>query len=152
MLAVGAAAALLTIDSGSHKLLASHATPTIVLPKTPTTPVTPTTPSPGGGAVQTPATTLIGRTITWDGMQISTVQGIGAVIQTVGLRSWGDVAGLEPGDVIESIDSHPIDAAAQIASALRGVARGRAVSVSVERGSTMFATSVPFEGSPTTSP
>lgn len=148
---VGVAATVLAIGSGSasHKP-ASRAASTGLVPN----PATPTPTIPGGGAASsgTPANTITGRTVNWLGMQISTVQGVGAVIQTVQLGTPADTAGLDPGDVIQTINGHSIAAADQIATAVKGLRQGDAVGISVERGSTLFTTVAPFDGHPTTSP
>jgi membrane-associated protease RseP (regulator of RpoE activity) len=99
-----------------------------------------------------PGTTIIGRTVTWLGMQISTVENVGVVIQTVQLGSPADAAGLDPGDIIESVNHHSISAANQLRSAVRGLKAGDAVQISVDRGSTLFATVADFAGPPITSP
>lgn len=126
-------------------------TPTInVVPNlqspNPATPAPSTTPGPA------PGNTVSGRTITWLGMQISTVQNVGAAIQTVQLGSPADAAGLEPGDVIQTVNRHTITAAEQLRDAVRDLRAGQAVQISVDRGSTLFATVAEFAGQPTTSP
>ncbi len=114
--------------------------PTLTIPRT-----TPTTPAP-------PPTGLTGRSVNWLGMQISTVQNVGAVIQTVALGSSADIAGLEPGDVIETVNRHSVSAAQQIRTAVAGLKQGQAVAISVERGSTYVSTTAGIQGHPTTSP
>ncbi|HET9720429.1 MAG TPA: PDZ domain-containing protein [Solirubrobacteraceae bacterium] len=105
--------------------------------------------SPTGGS---PATSLTGRTVNWLGMQISTVQNVGAVIQTVRLGSPADAAGLDPGDIIQTVNRRTILAAAQIRYAVSHLRTGQAVDISVDRGSTQFSTVAAFAGQPTTSP
>jgi S1-C subfamily serine protease len=85
-------------------------------------------------------------------MQISTVQNVGAVIQTVQLGSPADIAGLDPGDIIQTVNRHTITAAGQIQGAVRDLKAGDAVQISIDRGSTLFATVAQFAGQPTTSP
>ncbi len=96
--------------------------------------------------------TITGRTVTWLGMQIATVQNVGVVIQTVQLGSPADTAGLDPGDIIQTVNRRVITAADQIRGAVRDLKAGDAVQISVERGSTLFATVADFAGHPTTSP
>lgn len=125
--------------------------PTITLP-TPTIP-NPNAPSPSGAPAQTtPATGLTGRTVSWLGMEISTVQGVGAVIQTVDLGSAADAAGLDPGDIIQSINGHEISYADQIGPAVKGLRRGTGIPISVQRGSTAFGTVIVFASAPKTGP
>lgn len=149
--ALGVFLTVLATDSGSpsHKP-ASRATTTGLLP-TPA-PQTPTIPGGGASAPSTPATTITGHTVNWLGMQISTVQGAGAVIQTVQLGTPADAAGLDPGDVIQTVNGHSVAAADQIATAVQGLRPGDGVSITVERGSTLFTTVALFDGHPTTSP
>lgn len=117
-------------------------------------PATPTPSNPGApGAVQTtPATSITGRTINWLGMQIATVEGAGAVVQTVQLGTPADAAGLDPGDVIQTVNGHQIITAVQIAAAVQGLSQGAPVKIAVERGSTLFTTVASFDGHPTTAP
>lgn len=144
-----------TGGSPSHKPASRASAPSVTVPNlgqpSPITP-TPSTPGRAGAGSTTPATAVTGHTINWLGMQIATVQGTGAVVQTVQLGTPADAAGLDPGDVIQTVNGHPIAWAKQIAAALRGLSQGEPVSVSVERGSTQFTTAVPFQGPPTSSP
>jgi S1-C subfamily serine protease len=112
----------------------------------------PVAPTPNASPSSSPAATLTGRTVNWLGMQISTVRNVGAVIQTVQLGSPSDAAGLDPGDIIQTINRRPILAAAQIRGAVRDLRTGQAVDISVDRGSTQFSTVAAFTGQPTTSP
>jgi membrane-associated protease RseP (regulator of RpoE activity) len=95
--------------------------------------------------------TISGRPVTWLGMQISTENGT-AVIQTVQLGSPADAAGLDPGDVIQTVNGRSITAATQIRSAVRGLRPGEGVAISVVRGSAFFSTVADFAGQPITSP
>jgi membrane-associated protease RseP (regulator of RpoE activity) len=112
----------------------------------------PALPSPATAPGTAPANNISGRPVTWLGMQISTVENVGVVIQTVQLGSPADAAGLDPGDIIESVNHHSISAANQLRSAVRGLKAGDAVQISVDRGSTLFATVADFAGPPITSP
>jgi membrane-associated protease RseP (regulator of RpoE activity) len=121
-----------------------------VIPSSPSP--SPTLPSPATAPGTASANNISGRPVTWLGMQISTVENVGVVIQTVQLGSPADAAGLDPGDIIESVNGHAITAADQLRGAVRGLKAGEAVQISVERGSTLFATVADFAGPPTTSP
>ena len=112
----------------------------------------PTSPPSSTGQTTTPTPAVSGRTVNWLGMQISTVAGVGVVIQTVQLNSPADAAGLDPGDIIESVNHRTITSAAQIRSATNDLKTGEAVAISVDRGSTIFSTLAAFAGHPTTSP
>jgi S1-C subfamily serine protease len=119
----------------------------------PTSPVpSPVIPSPTTTPGTAPGNTISGPTVTWLGMQISTVENVGVVIQTVQLGSPADAAGLDPGDIIQSVNSHSISAANQIRGAVKDLKAGDAVQISVARGSTQFATVARFAGQPSTSP
>lgn len=109
--------------------------------------------SPGTSTVPatTPGNTISGRTVVWLGMRIST-ENEGAVVQTVQLGSPADAAGLDPGDIIQTVNRHTITAAGQIPAAVRDLKRGDAVAISVDRGSTLFSTLAAFAGHPTFSP
>lgn len=124
--------------------------PTVPSPTLPS----PTVPSPGGatGQATQSSTGLTGRTVSWLGMEISTVEGVGAVIQTVDLGSPADTAGLDPGDIIQSINGHSVNSADQIAGAVKGVKRGTGVPISVQRGSTAFGTVILFASPPKIGP
>ncbi|HWD84528.1 MAG TPA: PDZ domain-containing protein [Solirubrobacteraceae bacterium] len=112
----------------------------------------PVIPAPNTSPGTVSGNTISGRTVSWLGMQISTVQNVGVVVQTVQLGSAADAAGLDPGDMIESVNRHSITAADQIRGAVRGLKTGDAVQISVDRGSTLFAVAADFAGQPTTSP
>ncbi|HWD65967.1 MAG TPA: PDZ domain-containing protein [Solirubrobacteraceae bacterium] len=112
----------------------------------------PVVPTPSTTPGTTSQTTISGHTISWLGMQISTVENVGAVIQTVQLGSPADSAGLDPGDIIQAVNHHPITAADQVRGAVRNLKLGDAVLISVDRGSTLFATVADFSGQPVTSP
>lgn len=158
--AVTAVALTIVLNGSSPHRLAHHTSPaasraatvpTITLP-TPNIP-SPSLPSPSSNPAQTtPAAGLTGRTVSWLGMEISTVQGVGAVIQTVDLGSAADAAGLDPGDIIQSINGHAISYADQIGPAVKGVRRGTGVPISVQRGSTAFGTVIVFASAPKTGP
>jgi S1-C subfamily serine protease len=138
-----------TGGSPSHKPASRASAPTATVPNL--AQPSPVAPTPGAGQTS-PATAITGRTINWLGMQVATVQGTGAVVQTVQLGTPADAAGLDPGDVIQTINGHAISTAQQITGAVRGLSRGAAVNISVARGSTLFTTVAAFDGHPTTSP
>jgi predicted metalloprotease with PDZ domain len=128
--------------------------------RTATAPTVSAVPSPPPFTTPAPATTspnstsgntISGHPVTWLGMEISTENGT-SVIQTVQLGSPADAAGLNPGDVIQTVNGHPISAAEQIRTAVRNLRPGDAVQISVVRGSTFFTTVADFAGQPTTSP
>jgi S1-C subfamily serine protease len=141
-----------TGGSPSHKPASRASAPPVTIPRL--TQPSPARPTPGtaGSGSTSPATAITGRTVDWLGMQVATVQGTGAVVQTVQLGTPADAAGLDPGDVIQTINGHAIAAAQQITRAVRGLSRGAAVNISVERGSTLFTTVAAFDSHPTTSP
>lgn len=89
---------------------------------------------------QSTTQTVNGPTATWLGMQIVTDQA-GVVIATIKLGSWGDAAGLEPGDQITSIDSHPISSIRQIGTDTARLRIGSPVTIGALRSSTVVVSS-----------
>lgn len=124
-------------------------TPTLTIPSL-TSPAPAPTPSTVPGTAS--GGTVSGPTVRWLGMEISNVAGVGVVIQTVQLGSPADAAGLDPGDIIQTVNRHAITAAAQIGNAVSQLRTGDGVGISVARGSTLFSTVAAFAGHPTTSP
>ena len=144
LLVVAVALALvLPGGSRSHRPTSSTAS---VLPAQPPQTI------PATGTPTQPLTGVTGRLVNWLGMQISTVQGSGAVIQTVALGSPADAAGLDPGDILQTVNGRPISEAGQIIPAVAGLKAGHIVPITVERGSTMVSTAALVRGHPTTSP
>ena len=123
-------------------------------PTTPTTPATPTTPQTrpaqtGTAAQTTPKVTQ--QPVEWLGMEV--VDGpAGAVIDTVSDTGAGGRAGLNPGDVIESIDGHPVGGPQQIAGALRDAHSGALVPIVIQRNSATIELHIVLGAAPHTYP
>lgn len=103
-------------------------------------------------SVAPPTTTNTGptgptRRVAWLGMEIVNAPGGGAVIETVKLGSEGDQVGLNPGDLITSLNGHQITDPSQIRSAIAGLRSGAETMISVDRGSSEYATTI-FLGAP----
>jgi S1-C subfamily serine protease len=108
-----------------------------------------------GGGTDQPASSTIGQTggpIRWLGMQIDSVTAGSVVIETVAAGSSGELAGLEPGDVIAQVNRRPIDATGQIARAVASVRSGAYVEIQVNRGSTVFDTEAVMSAPPSKHP
>jgi membrane-associated protease RseP (regulator of RpoE activity) len=96
-------------------------------------------------AVQTQVT--VGPTYGWLGMQISDTQS-GVTVVTVGPDSAADNAGVNPGDVIESINGTQIESIAQLQKATQGLKLGNRFQLSVDRGSTPVTMTATLTGRP----
>jgi S1-C subfamily serine protease len=108
-----------------------------------------------GGPSVSPASTTPSRPsrpVRWLGMQIEPLPPGAAVIETVGPRSAGELAGLEPGDVIVEINNRPIHDAGEIGAAIRGLRAGDLVSLQISRGSTLFSTQATLTAPPSVHP
>jgi S1-C subfamily serine protease len=70
-------------------------------------------------------------------MQIETLPPGAAVIETVRLGSRGDLAGLDPGDVIVAVNNRAINGAGSIVRAVEGLHSGDQVPVEVSHGSAL---------------
>jgi S1-C subfamily serine protease len=70
-------------------------------------------------------------------MQIETLPPGAAVIETVRLGSRGDLAGLDPGDVIVAVNNRAINGAGSIAQAVQGMHSGDQVPIEVSHGSAL---------------
>lgn len=117
-------------------------TPNPTTPKVTPIPIPSPTPAPStppGGSSPQPAQPApagtVGPTVTWLGMQISTLSTGVVVIDTVALGSVADRAGLEPGEDITSVAGRPLRSATDIASAIRGQPSGHSVPVEISYGS-----------------
>jgi S1-C subfamily serine protease len=85
-------------------------------------------------------------------MQIETLPPGAVVIETVGPGSAGELAGLEPGDVIVAINNRPIHAAGEIGAAIRALHAGDLVELEISRGSTLFSTQATLAAPPSVHP
>jgi putative serine protease PepD len=85
-------------------------------------------------------------------MEIQTVPPGAAVIDTVGAGSPGDLAGLEPGDVILEINNRPINSSSDIASAIRGLRAGDQVEMQISDGGTLSETQATLAAAPSVYP
>jgi membrane-associated protease RseP (regulator of RpoE activity) len=90
--------------------------------------------------------------VSWLGMEIGTVPPGAAVVETVKLGSAGDLAGLEPGDVIVEINNHAINSASDIAPTIKGLPAGQQVSIQVSNGSTLQQDEITLAAPPTPYP
>ena len=126
-------------------------TPTPTAPTTPATPTTPQTrPAQTGTATQT-TPKFTQQPVQWLGMEV--VDGpAGAVIDTVSDTGAGGRAGLNPGDVIESIDGHPVSGPQQIAGVLRSAHSGELVPIVIQRNSATIELHIVLGAAPHTYP
>jgi S1-C subfamily serine protease len=116
---VAAAFGLSKVFGGSSKHPA-HALTVSTLPTPPVTPNTPGTPNV--------------RPIMWLGMEITSVAPGVTVVETVRPNSNGDLAGLEPGDVLLGVNNHAVGSPAAVASAIKGLHSGDHVTLQVNNG------------------
>jgi membrane-associated protease RseP (regulator of RpoE activity) len=153
LLVVAAALAINGLSGSSSVSHPPRQTPQAVVPAAPgQTPQSGPTQTPQANPqfIPTPAGLL--KTVNWLGMQIVTVPSYGTVIETAQPGSGGFQAGLNPGDVIVSINHRAIISVTQIASAIANLSRGDVVEVTVDRGSTEFQTAVTLAAPPTPGP
>jgi S1-C subfamily serine protease len=85
-------------------------------------------------------------------MQIDTVPPGAAVIDTVAPGSPGDLAGLEPGDLILEINNRPIKGTSDIAPAIRGLRAGDRVEMQISDGGTLSETEATLAAPPSVYP
>ena len=71
-------------------------------------------------------------------MEIQTLAPGAAVIETVGLGSQGERAGLQPGDVIIEVNHRSINGAGDIGPAIRGLHAGDQVEMQISHGSGLY--------------
>jgi len=88
------------------------------------------------------------RPPTWIGAQMESLPVGGAVIVTVLSGGPAQGAGLEPGDVITTINNRPVNRAADVNSALAGMHAGQQVEIGISRGSTLFTTPLTLASRP----
>jgi membrane-associated protease RseP (regulator of RpoE activity) len=88
----------------------------------------------GGAPVQSAPVTGNGPTANWLGMQLVTVPG-GVAINSLRLGSPADLAGFEPGDVIDEINGQQISGVPAIAAATAKIPLGHGVQIQVLRSS-----------------
>jgi membrane-associated protease RseP (regulator of RpoE activity) len=101
-----------------------------------------------GATTQGPAS----RPVRWLGMQIQTLPPGVAVIETVGAGSEGQVAGLQPGDVILALNHQPINAATDIGAAIRRLRAGDVVELEISNGSTLYQVQATLAAPPSLQP
>jgi membrane-associated protease RseP (regulator of RpoE activity) len=121
---------------------ASPSVPQTVIP-TQTVPQT-TTPQ----TVASPPTQIIGPTYNWLGMQITDTSS-GLTVATVAAGSAADTAGVNPGDVIESINATQIGSLSALLKAAGDLKLGNRFQLSVDRGSTPVTMTPTLTGRPT---
>jgi membrane-associated protease RseP (regulator of RpoE activity) len=86
------------------------------------------------------------------GVDVAMPVGGGVIVEKVMPGSAADRAGLEPGDVLMQVGSHPIAAPADVSSALQGMHPGDRVEIAVLRGASTFTTEATLTGRPAKSP
>jgi S1-C subfamily serine protease len=117
---VAAAFGLTKVFGGSSKHTPAN-TPTVsTLPSPQLTPNTQGTPN--------------ARPIIWLGMEITSVAPGVTVVETVRPNSNGDLAGLEPGDVLLGVNNHSVGSPAAVTSAIKGLHTGDHVTLEVNNG------------------
>jgi membrane-associated protease RseP (regulator of RpoE activity) len=111
-------------------------------------------PAPAATTATIPATPSIAPSpyVSWLGMQIQTLPPGAAVIETVRLGSPGDLAGLEPGDVILAINHRSINGASDIGPAIHGLHAGDHVELQISHGSGLTKTDVTLAAPPSPHP
>jgi serine protease Do len=77
--------------------------------------------------------------------------GDGAVIAAVVGGSPADEAGLQPGDVIQSVDHKPVHTASDVTSIMHGIAPGKTAALDVWRNGTRELVSVQVASQPDSS-
>ncbi|HET8980761.1 MAG TPA: PDZ domain-containing protein [Solirubrobacteraceae bacterium] len=92
------------------------------------------------------------RQVNWLGMNIITQPPGIAVVQTVALGTAADRAGINPGDVIVSINGRSITSATDIPAALRGLAAGSQVTLQLAYGSDVSQAELALGKPPSISP
>jgi S1-C subfamily serine protease len=90
--------------------------------------------------------------VRWLGMQVETLPPGGVVIATVAPGSPGELAGLEPGDVIVEINNRPVSATGDIAAAIGALRAGDQVLIQISRGSTAYTTHATVAAPPSVHP
>ncbi|HEY3726281.1 MAG TPA: PDZ domain-containing protein [Solirubrobacteraceae bacterium] len=153
------------LSSSGHKTPASTSQASAPAPRTPTRPSTPspTVPQPSQPTAPqpttpqavipaTPSTAGPTQQVSWLGMQIETLPPGAAVIETVKLGGQGDLAGLNPGDVIVAVNNRAINGAGSIVEAVRGLHSGNQVPVEVSHGSALEQVNVTLAAPPSVHP
>jgi S1-C subfamily serine protease len=108
--------------------------------------------SSGGSTQVARAPSGPGSPMWWLGMEIESFPNGGAVIVTVPAGSLGEVAGLDPGDVILQVGNRIVNSSSDIAKAVVGMRVGHVVEIKVSRGSTLFTTRAILGAAPSNSP
>jgi membrane-associated protease RseP (regulator of RpoE activity) len=109
----------------------------------------PTSPQPTSPPQQ--PTQAIGPVYYWLGMELNETEN-GLTVVTVTLNGAGDDAGVNPGDVIESINTTQVGSVAQLDQAVAKLKLGQRFQLVVDRGSTPVTLSATLTGRPTKSP
>jgi S1-C subfamily serine protease len=137
---------------GSTTAAGSFGSPAATVPTVPPAATVPTVPPAATTATTATTASAPSRPVDWLGMEIETVAPGAAVIDTVSYGSPGQLAGLEPGDVIVEINNQPIHGAGDIAAAIRGLSAGDVVQMQVSNGSALFNTEVTLAAPPSLYP
>jgi S1-C subfamily serine protease len=114
--------------------------PTLTVPQQQSSPQQ-ATPQPA--AAQAP----IGPSYNWLGMQISDTS-TGLTVATVAAGSAADTAGVNPGDVIEAINTTPVGSIPELLKAAGTLKLGSRFDLSVNRGSTPLTITPTLTGRP----
>jgi membrane-associated protease RseP (regulator of RpoE activity) len=80
------------------------------------------------------------------GVQLSTPPNHGVVIETVAPGGPAELAGLDPGDTLTAINSHPVTDANSVAAAIKGLHAGGQAVLGVSRGSALIQTLLTLGG------
>jgi S1-C subfamily serine protease len=92
------------------------------------------------------------RPVSWLGMELETVPPAAAAIVTVAPGSAGELAGLEPGDVIVEVNHRNINGAGGIATAIQGLHAGDLVELRISHGSALYTTEATLAAPPSVYP
>ena len=87
-------------------------------------------------------------TVDWLGMQIQDSSTAAPVIDTVGSAGSAAAAGLEPGDVLLSVDGKPIASVQQLKDVVGTLRIGDTAAIEVSRGTTIVSTKAIVTGRP----
>ncbi|WP_249010350.1 PDZ domain-containing protein [Conexibacter sp. DBS9H8] len=116
-----------------------------ILPSTPQTTPPQTTPAPTTPAAA--ARVNVGPTYTWLGMAL-TDSSSGVTVDTVAGRSPAASAGVDPGDVLQTVGNRPVNTVGQLRSVTAALKLGQRVALTVNRGTTLVTVTVTLTGRP----
>jgi membrane-associated protease RseP (regulator of RpoE activity) len=126
--------------------------PPTATPSQPPTTTTPTPPATTQPTQVTPPPPGLAADARWLGVQFAVLPQGGVTIETVTRGGAADTAGLEPGDALSQINGRPITNFDDVMKAFAPVRPGSQMTITVNRGSTIFTTSFPMPPRPPKGP